>query len=146
MKREMSMVRAFHERHSFAVDKPFGPVSPDGLNYVVGRMADRLVADAAKIAGCHSLAGQRASLVLEEAGETAQALVAGDVVALADGLADLVYVAIGTAVAYGIPLDRVFDEVHRSNMTKPLRAGDLHPPKLDGYDPPRVKEVLDGTL
>ncbi len=37
---------------------------------------------------------------------------------LAKELADLLYVAYGTAVVFGIDLDRVFDEVHRSNMSK----------------------------
>ena len=37
---------------------------------------------------------------------------------VADALADLLYVVIGTGVAYGIDLSPVFEEVHRSNMTK----------------------------
>lgn len=35
-----------------------------------------------------------------------------------DGLCDLVYVALGSAVAAGIDLDPHFSEVHRANMTK----------------------------
>lgn len=37
---------------------------------------------------------------------------------LAKELADLLYVTYGTAVAFGIDLDNVFAEVHRSNMSK----------------------------
>jgi predicted HAD superfamily Cof-like phosphohydrolase len=33
-------------------------------------------------------------------------------------LADLMYVVIGTAVTFGLPLEEVFAEVHRSNMSK----------------------------
>lgn len=33
-------------------------------------------------------------------------------------LADLMYVTIGTAVAFGLPLQEVFEEVHKSNMSK----------------------------
>ena len=33
-------------------------------------------------------------------------------------LADLLYVTIGTAVTFGLPLEEVFYEVHRSNMSK----------------------------
>lgn len=69
----------------------------------------------------------RISLMEEELEETVLAMRAfhltgssKDFAEIADGLADLCYVAIGTAVAYGIPLDRVFDEVHRSNMAKSL--------------------------
>ena len=37
---------------------------------------------------------------------------------IADGIADSIVVLIGTALAYGIPLQKVWDEVHRSNMDK----------------------------
>lgn len=60
----------------------------------------------------------RISLMKEELAETISAMEAGNLPDIADGLADLCYVAIGTAVAYGIPLDRVFEEVHRANMSK----------------------------
>jgi phosphoribosyl-ATP pyrophosphohydrolase len=59
-----------------------------------------------------------ARLMLEELGETLQAMAAGDVVEMADGLADLIYVTIWTAHAHGIPLPTVWDEVQRSNMEK----------------------------
>lgn len=60
----------------------------------------------------------RVDLMHEELLETTEAMFREDMEGIADGLADLAYVVIGTAVAYGIPLDRVFDEVHRANMTK----------------------------
>lgn len=61
---------------------------------------------------------QRAYLMLEELTETIAALSNYDEVELADGLADLVYVVLGTAAQYRIPLWTVFEAVHRSNMTK----------------------------
>lgn len=45
-----------------------------------------------------------------------------DMIALADGLADLIYVAVGCALEFGIPLDKVWAEVQRSNLDK-LRNG-----------------------
>lgn len=60
----------------------------------------------------------RRDLMKEELEETIAAMELCDLPEIADGLADLCYVAIGTAVAYGIPLDRVFEEVHRSNIAK----------------------------
>lgn len=41
-----------------------------------------------------------------------------DIVGIADALADLVYVVYGTAVEYGINMQPISDEVHRSNMSK----------------------------
>lgn len=60
----------------------------------------------------------RQRLLREELKEIELAVRKGDIIEIADGLADLIYVAIGTALEYGIPIDRVFAEVHRSNMTK----------------------------
>lgn len=60
----------------------------------------------------------RTDLIAEECKELDEAYEAGDLVAFADACADLVYVVIGTAVEAGIPFDKVFEEVHRSNMAK----------------------------
>lgn len=57
-------------------------------------------------------------LMLEELGETIQAAEQGDLVEFADGLADLVYVTVWTALAHGIDLPAVWSEVQRSNMAK----------------------------
>ena len=62
--------------------------------------------------------GLRARLMCEELGETLEAMSNDDMEGVADGLADLVYVVAGTALALGIPLDKVWDEVQRSNMSK----------------------------
>jgi predicted HAD superfamily Cof-like phosphohydrolase len=67
-----------------------------------------------------------------------------DVVEAADALADLRYVTEGAAVEWGLPLDAVTDEVHRSNMAKvggPVRAdGKILKPA--GWTPPDVAGVL----
>jgi predicted HAD superfamily Cof-like phosphohydrolase len=60
----------------------------------------------------------RIALLDEEVEELREAMVKGDIVAIADGIADVVFVAVGTAVPYGIPFDAVLREVFRSNMTK----------------------------
>lgn len=43
---------------------------------------------------------------------------ADTVVEVADALGDLLYVILGAAVAHGIDLEPVFNEISRSNMTK----------------------------
>jgi predicted HAD superfamily Cof-like phosphohydrolase len=36
----------------------------------------------------------------------------------ADAIGDMLYVVLGAAVAFGIDIEPVFEEIHRSNMTK----------------------------
>src|SRR5207249_9760309 len=60
----------------------------------------------------------RVRLIQEEFEELKVALGQQDLAAVANELADLLYVVYGTAVSCGIDLERVFREVHRSNMSK----------------------------
>lgn len=60
----------------------------------------------------------RTALIGEELYELEQAFKKRDLVAVADGIGDLLYVVYGTAVACGISMDEVMDEIHASNMTK----------------------------
>lgn len=88
----------------------------------------------------------RIKLMREELQEVEEALDLGDLIGLADGLADLLYVVFGTAISYGIPIDKVFEEVHRSNMTKSMLKDEkgIKGKTLKGpdYDPPKLKEIL----
>jgi predicted HAD superfamily Cof-like phosphohydrolase len=61
---------------------------------------------------------QRVAFMEEEIEELGQAYCDGDLVGVADALADLVYVALGTAHMMGIPFDKVFKVVHAANMQK----------------------------
>ena len=65
-------------------------------------------------------AALRVGLLAEELQELRDALAARDVVEVADALADLQYVLLGTAHEFGMGacFAELFDEVHRSNMTK----------------------------
>lgn len=87
----------------------------------------------------------RAALLLEEVAELIEGLAAADEVAALDGLADSLYVLIGTALQFDLPIDDAFDEVHRSNMTKDsakeCRGGSNG--KGGGYSPPNLRNVLD---
>lgn len=60
----------------------------------------------------------RIALMAEELTEVLAAMDEGDLPNIAKELADLLYVVFGTALGYGIPMDEVFAEVHRSNMSK----------------------------
>jgi predicted HAD superfamily Cof-like phosphohydrolase len=90
----------------------------------------------------------RCALIEEEAAEFREALEADDLVEVADAVADLLYVVYGAAVTFGIPIDEVFAEVHRSNMTKlgtdgtPIYREDGKVLKGPSYEPPDVLGVL----
>lgn len=94
------------------------------------------------------LARLRVALLREEVDEFARATEDGDIVGIADALADIVYVAYGSAVTYGIDLDAVLAEVHRANMSKLDRSGqpvyraDGKVAKSSRYAPPDVRRVL----
>ena len=89
----------------------------------------------------------RIKLITEEFNELSDALEADDLVEIADALADLTVVVYGTALSYGIDLDAVFEEVHRSNMTKlgedrkPIYREDGKVLKGPNFEPPRIAEV-----
>lgn len=66
-------------------------------------------------------------------------------VSAADAIADLLVVVYGAAVAWGIDIDPVFEEVMRSNMTKFIdghKRADGKYMKGPSYEPAKVREVL----
>lgn len=117
------LVRRFH--HAFGLDARPAPteVSPE-------------------------LASHRGELLAEEAAEVAEVSVEGPLDRLAHELADVVYVAYGTALVHGIDLDAVIAEIHRSNMTKlgpdgrVARRADGKVLKGEHYQAPDVAGVL----
>lgn len=89
----------------------------------------------------------RMKLLKEEFDEYNEGETNNDLENIAKELADIIYIVCGTAVSYGIPLDKVFDEVHRSNMAKlvdgkPVRRDDGKILKPEGWTPPDVKKIL----
>ena len=92
----------------------------------------------------------RMDLIEEEVGELNEAIfdASGDLVEVADALADILYVVYGAGHAFGIDLDKCFDEVHRSNMSKlgedgkPIYREDGKVLKGESFSEPNLKEVL----
>ena len=60
----------------------------------------------------------RVSLIEEELDELKQAIEDNDIKEVADALTDILYVTYGAGHAFGIDLDKCFDEVQNSNMSK----------------------------
>jgi len=93
----------------------------------------------------------RMKLLAEEYTELVVAEYNDDIVEITDALADIIYIACGTAVSYGIPLDDVFAEVHRSNMAKlvdgkVIRRADGKVQKPEGWTAPDISGVLKKSL
>ena len=63
-------------------------------------------------------------------------------------LADLIYVTIGFAVTFGLPLCEVFERVHQSNMSKlgedgkPVYREDGKVMKGPNYQPPQLDDLF----
>ena len=88
----------------------------------------------------------RWDLLEEEFRELGGAEAQDDLVGIADALADMVCVIYGTALSYGIDLDAVLAEVHRSNMTKERHPTQEYPSKnvVKGasYSPPDIQALV----
>lgn len=86
----------------------------------------------------------RLNLIQEEFDEFKEAMSSGDLVAVAKELADLLYVTYGTAVSYGIDIEQVFQEVHRSNMSKVggYKRADGKWVKPPTYSPADIESIL----
>ena len=60
----------------------------------------------------------RVDLIKEELDELTEAMNNKDLLEVADALTDILYVTYGAGHAFGIDLDKCFDEVQNSNMSK----------------------------
>lgn len=92
--------------------------------------------------------GLRLRLLSEEFREYIEAEKSTNPVDIADALGDMLVVIYGTAAAYGIDLDKIVGEIHRSNMTKVQPDGTVIRDefgkvcKPDGYRPPQLAPIL----
>ena len=68
--------------------------------------------------GTEKINSLRISLISEELEELKQAIYEKNLTEVADALTDILYVTYGAGHAFGIDLDKCFDEVQNSNMSK----------------------------
>jgi predicted HAD superfamily Cof-like phosphohydrolase len=90
----------------------------------------------------------RMKLMKEEVNEYNKAEENNDINNMAVELADIIYIACGTAVSYGIPLDDVFNAIHQANMNKlvdgkVLRREDGKIKKPEGWQPADIAGILE---
>ena len=99
-----------------------------------------------------SLEGDQASLymdlITEEYQETLSAFENSDLIEVADGLADMVWVIMGMCNSCGIDFDSVWQEVKASNTSKfpdgkAIKNEHGKIMKPDSYFKPNIKKVLD---
>ena len=88
------------------------------------------------------------NLIVEEFHETIAAFADKDIVEVADGLADMVWVIMGLASTLDIPFNKVWDEVKASNMSKVvegkvIRREDGKILKPDTYFKPNIRKAMD---
>ena len=96
------------------------------------------------------LSAMRARIMQEELDEYRAACQNGDLVEIADALTDLLYVVFGTIITHGLQdvAVELFDEVHRSNMSKldengrPLHREDGKVLKSERFTPPDLASIL----
>ena len=117
----------------------FMSVAGQPLRYEVLRDADTMFdEDQAKL---------YMDLITEEYQETRDAFKEKDIVALADGLADTVWVIMGMCSTLGIDFYKVWEEVYSSNVSK-FTDGQLikdengKVQKPEGYKSPDIKSAL----
>ena len=87
------------------------------------------------------------NLITEEYNETLEAFRDRDIVEVADGLADMVWVIMGMASTLDIPFDDVWNEVKASNMSKfvdgkVIKNADGKIMKPDTFFEPDLAKVL----
>ena len=100
------------------------------------------------------LAKLRLDLILEETRELKEAMDNHDFLETVDALADILYVVYGAGASFGIDLDKAFDLVHKSNMSKLCKTEDEAKETVrwyeerkeeTGYDSPQYRLGDDGV-
>ena len=90
----------------------------------------------------------RIKLIKEELEELILAIKKNDIVEVADALTDILYVTYGAGHSFGINLDKCFNEVHKSNMSKlgkdrrPIYNEDGKVLKGPNYFKPDLKKII----
>ena len=91
----------------------------------------------------------RLDLIREELSELEEAIDKKDIKEVADALTDILYVTYGAGHSFGVDLDKCFDEVQRSNMSKlgkdgnPIYNDSGKVMKGPDYSAPDLKKIIE---
>tara|TARA_B110000914_G_C15249886_1_gene348085 strand:- start:118 stop:618 length:501 start_codon:yes stop_codon:yes gene_type:complete len=94
----------------------------------------------------------RQALIEEECKEFVEAVTDNNFTEMIDALADILYVVYGAGAAFGVDLDKAFDIVHNSNMSKVCKTESeaiktvewYMENQLETYDSPDYRKSVDG--
>tara|TARA_X000000950_G_scaffold51141_1_gene60356 strand:+ start:975 stop:1316 length:342 start_codon:yes stop_codon:yes gene_type:complete len=95
-----------------------------------------------------NISSLRYELIKEELGELKEAIENKDLKEVADALTDILYVTYGAGHAFGINLDKCFEEVQNSNMSKldsngrPIYNDNGKVMKGPNYFKPNLEKIL----
>lgn len=125
MKKQLNSVKEFHEK--FKQENGFSPT---------------LITE--------QEAELRHKIMVEEVDEYLEAAKSNDMVGVADALGDQLYILCGTILKHGMQhiIEDVFDEIHRSNMSKlgpdgePILREDGKIIKGPNYQPPDIQNII----
>ena len=98
-----------------------------------------------------SIVELRHRLMQEENDEYLEACRNNDLTQIADALGDKMYILFGSIIAHGLQykIEEIFDEIHRSNMSKlddngkPIYREDGKIMKSENYFLPQIEEILE---
>ena len=91
----------------------------------------------------------RIDLIQEELNELKDAINNNDIIEVADALTDILYVTYGAGHSFGINLDKCFNEVQDSNMSKldenkqPIYNDNGKVMKGPNYFPPNLEKIIE---
>lgn len=142
-------IREFHVKHGFPVDLPI--VEPEYRTRMMLKITRWVLRSLSKMLLKFSLKDlpnreetYRVHLIIEETEELARGLEEGNIITIADGLGDLLYVSVGVGVAYWLPCKEICDDIQRSNMTKDVRKKTDKRLRNKGasYQPPQLDQAI----
>lgn len=90
----------------------------------------------------------RKDLLEEEFNEYLEGETNNNYIEVCDALGDMLYIIYGTALSYGMPINEIFEEIHKSNMSKldengkPIYREDGKILKGKNYFKPNISGIL----
>ena len=121
MKEQQAKVQDFMMKHNGLIDAEEATGTIDSVDFIAREMRSWSrfwLEKALVLAKKKDPRLLRATLMVEELAELLDAMSNQSFLKVADGIADLLYVVLGTSECYNMEAEDLFEEVHRSNMTK----------------------------